>query len=175
MHTIDLIMVVPLAWFAWKGLRKGLIEEVTSLLALVAGIWLAARFSWYVGGFIERAVEAEQQYISLAAFAITFVGVLMLMNLAGRLATKVLALIALGLANRLAGALFGFLKAAFIISVLLYFYGQLDPQKYLIPESSREKSLLYGPVEKLAPAVIPYAEAKRLPDLEKFLPNPEAP
>ncbi len=161
MNIMDILIGIPLLWFGYKGFTKGLISEILSLVALVAGIWLAVHFSWFVGGHIETLFDVKNQYVSLAAFTITFLGVVFLMHFAGKIATRLASKTALGLTNRLAGALFGFLKAAFIISVALYLYGRIDNQMKIIPEEIRNESLLFGPVSAMAPAIIPRLEAEQ--------------
>lgn len=161
MNLLDIIIGIPLLWFGYKGFNKGFISEITSLAALVTGIWIAVHFSWFVGGYIERELSISNQYISLASFAITFLGVVILMITAGRIATKLASKIALGLLNRLFGALFGFLKVAFIISVLLYLYGRIDPKMKIIPEDTRNESLLFSPIAEMAPLIIPRLEAEQ--------------
>jgi len=41
----DIILFIPLAFAAWKGFRKGFIVELASIIALIAGIYIAANFS----------------------------------------------------------------------------------------------------------------------------------
>jgi len=174
MGLIDVLLMIPLGWFAFKGFRNGFIREVTALLALVAGVWVASRFSWFIGGYIERGIGSSQQYVSVAAFALTFVGVLVLMHAAGRIATKMVQMIALGLANSLAGALFAFVKTAFIISVVIYIAGEFDPKGRLIKSEWRENSVLYGPVASVAPALLPAAAGSEVVVKDLFT-SPEAP
>ena len=174
MNTLDILIGIPLLWFGYKGFTKGFIAEIASLAALVAGIWIAVHFSWFVGGYIERGLSVSNQYVSLAAFAITFLGVVILMNTAGRIATKLASKIALGLPNRLFGALFGFLKVAFIISVILYLYGRVDPKMKIIPEDTRNESFLFNPIAEMAPLIIPRLEAEQSRFNEAFH-SPPAP
>jgi membrane protein required for colicin V production len=155
MNALDMILAIPLLWFAWKGFSRGFISEVASLAALIAGAWLASQFSWFVGDHLGKLFNIESKYISLVSFAITFAAVVLLMNLAGKLATKLAKLAALGLPNRLAGALFGFLKTAFILSVVIFFYQKLDPKTALIPNDLRKESLIWEPITGMAPVLLP--------------------
>ncbi|HET7361292.1 MAG TPA: CvpA family protein, partial [Salinimicrobium sp.] len=73
--------------------------------------------------------------------------------LLGRMLTKLLNLLALGIVNRLAGAFFGLLKMAFFASLFFMFLNQ--SKIYSIEKESRERSILYSPVEDLAPLILP--------------------
>lgn len=171
MNFLDILFGIPLLWFAYKGFSKGLVVEIASLVALIAGIWLAVNFSWYVGGYLGKIFNGNPKHISSAAFAITFIGVVILMHLLGKMVSKMVEKIALGFLNKLAGGAFGLLKVAFIISVVLYLYGSVDTRMTLIPQELRKESLLYEPVEKIAPVVIPKLRAEK----DKILSSPSAP
>ena len=160
MNFLDILFGIPLLWFAYKGFNKGLIVEIASLAALIAGIYLSVHFSWFVGGYIENLFDMKDQYISLVAFTLTFLGVVVVVHLVGKMTTQMAEHLALGLPNRLAGALFAFLKVAFIISIVLYLYARIDTDMKVIPEKLREESMMYKPVSQFAPAVIPKLEAE---------------
>lgn len=161
MNFLDLLIGVPLLWYAYKGFGKGLIAEITSLVALIAGIYIAVHFSWLVGGYLESLFSMDNQYLSLASFAVTFIMVVVLAQFLGLSISRMLQHIALGFINKLAGGVFGLLKIAFIISVILYFYCRIDENMHLIPEEIRSESLLFKPVAGIAPVVIPKLEKEK--------------
>ena len=45
MNYLDIIIIIPLIWGAYKGFRKGFIIEIASLIALILGIWGGINFS----------------------------------------------------------------------------------------------------------------------------------
>ena len=49
MNTLDIIFLIPLLWFAYKGFVNGLVVELASLIALLLGVYLSFRFSVFVG------------------------------------------------------------------------------------------------------------------------------
>ncbi|HRZ41353.1 MAG TPA: CvpA family protein [Bacteroidales bacterium] len=159
MNFLDILFVIPLLWFAWKGFSKGLIVEIASLAALIAGIYLAMNFSWYVGGYLGNLFDGNPKYITLAAFAITFLGVVILVQLVGRLVSRSVEKMAMGFLNKLGGAAFSVLKVAFILSILINYYGMIDTRQKLIPPKMREESLLYKPLEKVSPLIAPRLKA----------------
>ena len=52
MNYIDIFLLVPLLWGAFKGFKKGLIIEVVSLIALGLGIWGGVHFSDFSTTFL---------------------------------------------------------------------------------------------------------------------------
>ena len=77
-------------------------------------------------------------------------------HLLARAIDKLLKAVALGWLNRLAGMMFGILKTAFIISIILVLVNNINKRVPFIPEEHKEDSLLYEPLSKLAPAVFPF-------------------
>jgi membrane protein required for colicin V production len=65
----------------------------------------------------------------------------------------VISIVALGFLNRLAGGIFGLLKAALVLSVILYFINGLNPG--LIKSDVKDSSILYDPIESIVPMLIP--------------------
>ena len=45
MNFIDVLILIPVIYAAWKGFKHGLIIEVFTLLALVVGIYAGIHFS----------------------------------------------------------------------------------------------------------------------------------
>ncbi|MFZ4414330.1 MAG: CvpA family protein, partial [Bacteroidales bacterium] len=64
---------------------------------------------------------------------------------------KAFSLASLGFINKLAGIVFGVLKIALVISIILYLINILDIKRLIISEKNRRESVLLQPLTKLAP------------------------
>lgn len=155
MEVIDIVIAVILLYGFVKGLIKGLFVEVASLVALIAGIYGAIHFSFYAKDLLSAQVTWEPKYISLTAFAITFVGIVIVISLAGKLLTKIANLAALGLINKILGGVFGCLKLALILSVLLSWFERINVMIPFVGEDEIEKSILYKPTRDLTEIIFP--------------------
>ncbi|RMB63333.1 CvpA family protein [Dokdonia sinensis] len=155
MNTIDIIFGIILILGLIQGLRKGLFVELASLVGLVAGVYGAIHFSYYVGDWLFERTSWSEQAIKLSAFAITFIIIVVVVSLAGKLLTKVANFAMLGIVNKLAGAVFAVLKFAFLLSVVLMFVDAADRQIAIIGEDKKDESVLYPLVQPLAPALLP--------------------
>jgi len=166
MNWLDIVLAIPLLWFMYKGFRNGLIIELASLAALVLGIFIALHFSFYVEGYLQDNFEIADKYLYIISFAITFIIVAVLIFLVGKIIHKLVSIVALGLLNRLAGGVFGLLKAALVLSLILYFLNEFDKDSSIIKEDVKEKSYLYEPIESLVPVITPWVDRVReeLPD-----------
>ena len=155
MNYFDLIFAIPLLWGAYKGFSKGLIISIASLFALFLGIYGAIRFSSFVGEYVSSNIEVQENYVPLIAFAVTFIGIVIGIHFLAKLLNKLIKAVALGWLNTIAGILFGLIKAAFILSIVIFIYEKIDSNNNLISKELKEESLLYEPVKVLAPAIFP--------------------
>jgi len=128
---------------------------LASLVGIIAGIYGAVHFSHFLGKFLSNHIDWEIQYINLISFAITFVLILFLVSLAGKMLTKVAVFAALGIVNKLLGGIFGLVKFAFIASVVIMFFKATNEQIEIIEDTTLEESILYDPVESIAPIILP--------------------
>ncbi|MCL3780389.1 CvpA family protein [Prolixibacteraceae bacterium JC049] len=154
MNAIDIVLGIILIAAAVAGLRKGLVYEVSSLVALVLGIWGALEFSHITEKTILGWLESDIPYIGIIAFIITLALIVWLVHLVGKLAEKLIKAVALGPVNRVLGMVFGLLKAAFILSIILMVLQFFDVNEAVVSKKTRTSSYLYQPVRKFAPRVL---------------------
>ena len=106
MSFIDIVFAVLLGFAVYKGLKNGLFVEVASLLALVAGIYLAIKFSSLVGAIFTGIVPSwNPKYIEITAFIITFLLVVIGIHLSAKILTKLADFAFLGWINKIAGVI----------------------------------------------------------------------
>lgn len=155
MNWLDVVLIIPMLWFTYKGFRNGFVVELASLAALVLGIFVALHFSYYTAGLLREYFDISEKYNYILSFAITFFLVAILVFLAGKIIHKLVNIIALGFLNRLAGALFGLLKTVLVLSVIIYFLNGFDTGSSLIKPEIKEDSHLYNPIKSIVPLLIP--------------------
>ena len=149
MSFIDIILGGLILYGLVKGLMKGIFVEIASLIALIAGIYGAIHFSYFAGDFLSTKVDWDEKYINLTAFAITFVGIVVGVSLAGRFLTKIADFAALGVLNKILGAAFGALKFAVILGAVLVFFDKTNNTIEFVKKETIEKSVLYKPVKDI--------------------------
>jgi membrane protein required for colicin V production len=155
MNVFDIVIAALLLFGFVRGLMKGLFVEVASLAALIAGVYGAIHFSYFIGDWLKGSVAWDEKYISLAAFAGTFVVIIISIALLGKILTKIANFAALGFLNKLLGGVFGTLKIGLILSVVFIFFGKMNDTIPFVKKETLEASILYGPVKKIAPTIFP--------------------
>lgn len=155
MNTIDIIIGIILIFGTVNGFMKGLFIEVTTLVGLVLGVYGALHFSYFLGDFLKDSVSWDESMIQLVSFAGTFLIILIALVLLGKAMTKIAETIALGFFNKMVGAIFGFLKYALILSIVLIVYDEINTSLRFVEKDKVKKSVLYEPIKNFAPAIFP--------------------
>ncbi len=152
MNYLDIIIAIVLLFFGIKGLKKGIIVEVASLLAFIVGIYGAMHFSDFTAERLVEYIEINPKYINTVAFILTFVLLALLVNLIGKLASKLAKSLNLGFLDKLGGFVFGAAKGVLLCSLLVMVLNNLELLKIVKPEVKQE-SFLYPYVERTVPYV----------------------
>ncbi|MCK4661872.1 MAG: CvpA family protein [Bacteroidales bacterium] len=162
MNFIDIIIIIPLLWSAYKGFSKGLIITVASLAALILGIFGAIKFSDFTSQYLIENFDFNPDYLPIISFALTFVLIVIGVHLIARLLDKLVKAVALGFLNRISGLIFGIIKTAFIISIILVVLNGFDKNLKFISPETKENSILYKPLSSFAPLIFPYLDFKNI-------------
>lgn len=158
MNFVDIIIIIPLVYAAWRGFKKGLIIEVFTLLALLVGIYAGIHFSDWTSARIEDYFDFDANYLPVIAFTVTFLAVGAMVFFAGKMLEQMIRVVNLSPINKILGVIFGVLKMVYTLSILLILLETYDERGDFIPEETKEKSLLYAPVKLTASATIPAIE-----------------
>ena len=169
MEIFDIVIIGLLVIGGIQGFRKGLIDQVVSILALLLGIWVSIRFSDFTANLLIDKLKFTSEYISGIAFVVTFAAVVVGVHFVGKLAEKLVAAVALGFINRIAGLLVGVLLWGFIVSVLLSVTNRFN----LLSAQTKQSSILYKPISRIAPAIFPYLKFDKLKEGFNKLTNPD--
>lgn len=169
-NLLDIIILIPLLLWARQGYNKGFIISAASLLALILGLYFAFFFSDFTATKLTEYFTIDRDYLAIISFIVTFVVVVIAVVLVGNILQKFIDVLMLGFLNKAAGAVFGVLKGALYLSILIWLINFIDPSQNLIKQKYREGSLLFGPVESFGPLLY---HQLNLDDLEVELPSKE--
>lgn len=175
MNWLDLGLIVLLVLAFFSGAKKGLFVALASLIGLIAGIYCALYFSDFVADYLMRWFEWDSGTTSVVAFGVTFLAVLILVSMIGKIVTHIADLAFLGAINKLLGGLFEVVAMAFIVSVVFMVLNAWAPTEDLITDQRKADSQLYEPIASIAPKVLPFIlnEAEEVTDMieEQVLDN----
>lgn len=158
MNYIDIVLGILLILAAISGFRKGFIAEVASLAALILGIWGAIKFSYITTEFLIENFNLQTEYLNIISFAVTFVVIVILVHIVSSTVNKIVETVMLGFVNKLAGLVFGILKSALILSILLVLFDKIDDDVHILPEKTKQNSRMYEPIRSFAPSIFPFID-----------------
>ena len=159
---IDIILLLCLGWGAYKGFRKGFIIQSFMILALVLAIWGAFAFAGMLEPFMKKQFQMADLSCSIVSFIVVFLLIVIVVYTSGYLVSKVADAMTLGMINRLAGATFGIVANALILSVFILLFNRANDKKHFIGPETLKKTYLYQPIGKVAPAIFPENFFKKL-------------
>lgn len=161
MTVFDIVCGLLLAVGAWKGWRDGIIVQLSGILGLLVGVYLAYRYSIPAS----RWLGSEGMTGQAAGFLIVFGLVLVALALLGRLMRGLFKFAGLGLFDQLGGAALGIVKVALLVSVLLGAYESINLTRHWTDGGKTERSWLYRPVKEAGELAFPYLKSLK----EQFL------
>lgn len=163
MSLLDLIIAVPLLYFAYKGAVNGLVKEVLNIVAIILAVFLTFNYLDVFAGVIAPLFEEGATYVPFISGAILFLGTMAAVALIAYGTKELLKAVKLNMINRILGALFGLLKSALVVSTFLLLMAGFN-----IPaDQAREDSYLYPSVIYVAPAAFNVI-AKVYPGAENY-------
>ena len=151
MTWLDILILLPLLIGLIRGLMKGLIVEISSIVAILLGFFGAKYWSAAFASWIMLQFKWSETACIVVAYALLFAGIALGLNIVARLLSKLFQKIQLGWLNRLLGGLFGASKWAIVIVALVLCVHNLDKQFQFIQPELKEKSVVYT-------TLTPYAE-----------------
>lgn len=122
MSAVDWLLLAIVGLSALFGLMRGFISVLASLVAWVLAAWVAFHFGAQLGVLLAGADEPGTGEV-LAGYALGFVGVLVVVGLAGWLVRKLVHSIGLSGLDRLLGLGLGVLRGAFVACALVLLLG----------------------------------------------------
>ncbi len=159
MTGIDIILGGLLIYGLIKGFWKGLFVELASLASLIAGIFIAVKFSQLTAGVLEGSLSDDPATAGVIAFAITFLAVVIGITLLAKVFTKLADYSGLGLMNRVLGGVFGFMRMVLVVSVLLNFFLKLNFENNFVKKETLDGSLFFYPLLEVSAYIFPVFEA----------------
>lgn len=162
MNFLDLILIIPLVIGAWRGFKRGLVIEVFTLLALLVGIYAGIHFSDYLSTILKDKMGFQSEYLPAISFTIILLMVGTMVYFAGKIIEKAVNIIALSMANKIAGMCFGIIKMLYIVSILLVLFEAYEDSENSKNSTVRQESLLYSPIKHVSLTTIPALKQSKL-------------
>ena len=147
---IDFTFIIVMILGVFKGLRKGFILGIFSLLAFIIGLAAALKLSAIVAVHLQNSTSVSNKWLPALSFLLVFIAVALLVNLGARLIKKTIDLAMLGWLDRIGGMLLYVIIYIIIFSIVLFFAEKL----FILKPEAIAKSAVYKFVSPWGPKVI---------------------
>jgi membrane protein required for colicin V production len=117
MNPFDILIIVILGYSLVRGLFRGLVKELSSIVGVLGGFYAAYTYYNVLAGLLSRLIH-DISYLNILSFLIIFCGVLIIVGVLGVIIKYLLNIAFLGWIDRIGGVVFGVLKGILIVSIL---------------------------------------------------------
>ena len=155
MSYIDLFLGGLLIYGLVRGFWNGFFIELASFVSLLAGVYVAIKFSFFMKTFLGNHVSWNPKTIQIVAFILTFILVVIGISLLAKFLTRMANLASLGPLNKLAGSFVGGLKMILLLSVTLHLFEKINIGNAFAEKATLDDSLFYHPIQKTAALIYP--------------------
>ncbi|MHA4843195.1 CvpA family protein [Flavitalea antarctica] len=147
---IDIILLGLMIMAVVKGIQKGFIVALFSMIGFIVGLVAALKLSTVVAAYLDESVNVSARWLPFLAFALVFIGVVLLVRLLAAVMQSTMELAMLGWLNRIAGILLYAIMYILAFSVLLFFAVQMK----FFDEDTLNSSFTYQYIEPVGPFII---------------------
>ncbi|MBE1425995.1 membrane protein required for colicin V production [Desulfomicrobium macestii] len=128
MNTLDIVFCVILGFLGLRGIFRGLVKEIASILGLILGFVLANTYHAQLAAMFEN-FPGGPGMAKLAAYLAIFLGVVAVVFLLASLIRKLLQMIMLGWVDSIGGGALGLFKGALLCSIIVMALTAFLPSK----------------------------------------------
>ncbi len=118
MNPLDMIIIAIFGYSLIRGIFRGLIKEVASIVGALAGFYAAYTYYPVLVRPLARWIS-DVAYLNILSFFIIFCFVFILISMVGIVIKYLLNIAFLGWADRICGAGFGMIKGVLVVSIIL--------------------------------------------------------
>lgn len=156
MNTVDIIILILFVPAFIRGISKGFIDQVVSIVSLILGVWLSWKFSSKVSVLLDPYLEVSQTVLGVISFIIIMIVVVVGLRLLGSALEKLVKFIMLGWLDKILGLTFAILGMALIAGILATLFDSLNVKFHLVSQELLDSSLLYAPIKTIGLTVFPF-------------------
>ena len=127
MNPFDILVVVIVAFTLIRGVFRGLVKELSSIIGVLAGFYAAYTYYPDLATVLGRWIS-NVGYLNILSFLIIFSTILIIVSVMGVIIKYLLNIAFLGWMDRICGAGFGLIKGVLIVSILLISFTAFLPK-----------------------------------------------
>ncbi len=152
LNYVDIGFVLILVVLSWRGAARGFFAETFGIIGVVLAFVFSGKYYHLLDPYLKSAV-ASPETREIVAYALTFLVIMLLVSLAGKILNMGLTVSLSSLPNHVLGGMVGFAKGIFICALILALVKRLAPDAKLLSLSVLAKPI--GDVAKVLYSFLP--------------------
>jgi len=152
MNALDIAICIIAGFCLVRGLFRGIIKEVTSIVGVLIGFYGAYTYYPLIAKWLSQLIT-NRSYLYIISFFLAFTVIFLAIGFVGMVLKHVFKATALGWVDRVLGGAFAFVKAILIVSVLLIALTAFLPKNAPVMTNSRIAPHVSAASEKMVAAV----------------------
>jgi len=122
MNWLDIVIIIILLFFIWKGFQAGIVGAIGGFLRIIVGIWVGSHFMTSVGAWLMEVLNIENSSLAnIVGFILLFIAINIVTSIIVWIINKIFDIIPfINLANKLGGAVIGFVGGVLAIAAAVY-------------------------------------------------------
>jgi membrane protein required for colicin V production len=117
MNPFDIVIIVIVGYSLVRGLFRGLVKEVSSIIGVFGGFYAAYTYYGLFSRLLSKLIH-DIAYLNILSFMIIFCIVLIVVSVLGVIIKYLLNIAFLGWVDRIGGVVFGITKGVLVVSVI---------------------------------------------------------
>src|SRR5690625_2311076 len=101
MNLLDILILIPILYFCYRGIRNGIVGEILGIIGIVAAVFLTFRFMEQLANLLASLMGKSPDYLPFVAAALIFIGTLIVVHILISLIREILKFIKLNALNRI--------------------------------------------------------------------------
>lgn len=147
---IDVIFLILMILAVYKGISRGFIVAVFSLLAFIIGVAAALKLSATVAQYLHEKMNLDGYWLPVLSFLIVFVAVVLIVRWGAELLKQAVSIVFLGWIDALAGILLYTIMYLMVFSVILFYATRIN----LITAEFQAASKTYPYIAPFGPKIM---------------------
>jgi membrane protein required for colicin V production len=135
MNPFDILIAVILGFCLIRGIFRGLVKELSSIIGVMAGFYAAYSYYAYLAKFMAKFL-AITAYSEITSFLLIFCAVFIIISILGVIIKYLLSISFLGWVDRICGAGFGLIKGLLIAFIVFIAFTTFLPKNNTIMKKS---------------------------------------
>lgn len=154
MNYFDIVLITLIIIVTIRGIFRGLISELVTLVALILGFVITIQFlSLGVKVIINLFPDLPDFIARTLVFLTIFIAVNLIVRFIGLLLNKFAKVTFLQPINKAAGGLFAFAKITILLSIVFILVDFIPYSRLLLKSLGRDNSFLYDWIKNFAPNI----------------------